>query len=101
MVAAGAAIFVEAIGAMALVEGAAAVDADGAGAAAVEAAGEGDELAAFSGLLQAARAQAKAAAEKITRYFFMFVHHQNVQGRRKFMILLDDLDANRAIGRAF
>ncbi|MDE1887487.1 MAG: hypothetical protein KGI32_05060 [Gammaproteobacteria bacterium] len=81
---------------MAFVAGAAAVEAAGA---AVDAAGV-DE-AAFSGLLQAARAKVKAAAERITRYFFMLVHHQNVRGRRKFMILLDDLNANRAIGREF
>ncbi|MBU6470227.1 MAG: hypothetical protein KGQ68_06050 [Gammaproteobacteria bacterium] len=93
MVAAGAVL---AAGAMAFVAGAAAVEAAGA---AVDAAGV-DE-AAFSGLLQAARAKVKAAAERITRYFFMLVHHQNVRGRRKFMILLDDLNANRAIGREF
>ena len=94
MVAAGAVL---ADGAMAPVDaiGAAAVEA--AGAAAVEAAGAD----AFSVLLQAAKAQAKAAAERITRYFFMLVHHQNVRGRRKFMILLDDFNANRAIGREF
>ncbi|MDE2024528.1 MAG: hypothetical protein KGJ18_10035 [Gammaproteobacteria bacterium] len=82
---------------MAFVVGAAAVEAAGA---AVDAAAGVDE-AAFSGLLQAARAKVKAAAERITRYFFMLVHHQNVRGRRKFMILLDDLNANRAIGREF
>ena len=93
MVAAGAVL---ADGAIALVEviGAAAVEAAGA---AVEAAGAD----AFSVLLQAAKAQAKAAAERMTKYFFMLVHHQNVRGRRKFMILLDDLNANRAIGREF
>lgn len=66
MVAAGAVL---AAGAMAFVAGAAAVEA--AGAAAVDAAGA-DE-AAFSVLLQAARAQAKAAAERTTRYFFMLI----------------------------
>lgn len=81
---------------MAFVEAGAAVDAAGA---AVDAAGV--EEAAFSVLLQAAKAQAKAAAERTTRYFFMLIHHQNVRGRRKFMILLDDLNANRAIGREF
>ena len=93
MVAAGAVL---ADGAMALVEvmGAAAVEAAGA---AVEASGAD----AFCVLLQAAKAQAIAAAERTTRYFFMLVHHQNVRGRRKFMILLDDLNANRAIGREF
>ncbi|MGH8312986.1 MAG: hypothetical protein ACRER9_06845 [Gammaproteobacteria bacterium] len=63
---------------MAFVAGAAAVEAAGV---AVDAAGVDD--AAFSGLLQAARAQAKAAAERTTRYFFMLVHHQNVRGKTR------------------
>lgn len=62
VLAAGAMALVEAIGIAGLVE---------AAGAAVEAAEEG----AFSVLLQAATAQAKAAAERTTRYFFMFVHH--------------------------
>jgi len=85
----GAAAFVEAIGIAGFVEA--------AGAAAVEAAGAVE----LSGLLQAATAQAKAAAEKTTKYFFMFVHHQDVRERRKCMILLDDFKSNRAIGREF
>ena len=59
VLAAGAIAFVEAIGAAAFV----------AGAAAVEAAG----VEAFSGLLQEARAQAKATAEMTMKYFFMLV----------------------------
>lgn len=93
VVAAGAVL---AAGAMAFVAGAAAVEAAGA---AVDAAGA-DE-AAFSVLLQAARAQAKAAAERTTRYFFMLITTRMCGGRRKLMILLDDLNANRAIGREF
>jgi hypothetical protein len=98
VVAAGAVL---ADGAIAFVEaaGIAACD-EAAGAAAVEAAGAAG-VAAFSLLLQAARAQAKATAERTMRYFFMFVHHQDVQGKRKCMILLDDFKSNRAIGREF